>query len=517
MEVMIIFVPLLVWLGVAIGCGFGGRSIMLGKGRSGVAGFWLGFLMGLLGLLIAALQSPTPEHEARRLQQQMQLMGIAAPPPGAGYAPQPGFVGAAPGVFPSAPATKKPRGLLAPVIIALVVGLLCTVLEFVDGRYAEVSVFVAVVGAALAIVALVRTTLLLSASASGVALGAAMIIWVSNSYYSVSVEHSPVLIVALVGAALLVARAGAPVAGLVDSWWRPAIGGAAGLGALLSVVASEELSTGLALAVGFGLAGIGLVSADRAAVGMVVGWAGALSVWLVDVGSSRQIDARLVVLPAAVMLGLAVWLLQRGDWPMVLSAQNSPAVASGIQSSPSAAPPPPPPSPVLPPPPAPSHFAAPPATFVAPPPASSAVSTAAVWAEPGSSPTVAAAEIVDGVSDGLTVARADLRPRRHLVRFGSGETVALAGPVVLGRAPIAPANLIGAVTHRVVDQSMTISSTHCVLTVVDGVIWVEDLGSTNGTEVQLPTGALQSLRSQRAELERGSRLQLGDNWCQHDE
>ena len=58
-----------------IGCGFGARAVMLGKGRSGSAGFCLGFSLGLVGL-IAALLSSTPEHEARRMQQQMQLMGI---------------------------------------------------------------------------------------------------------------------------------------------------------------------------------------------------------------------------------------------------------------------------------------------------------------------------------------------------------------------------------------------------------------------------------------------------------
>ena len=516
MTELLILVPLLVWLGVAIGCGFGARSIMLGKGRSGAAGFWLGFLLGLLGLLIAALQSPTPEHEARRLQQQMQMMGIAAAPAGAGYAPHPGFPGGAPGMFPITPSTRKPSGLVAPAIIALVVCLLSVLSEFLDRRFAELSVLIAAVGAVLAVVALIRRTLLLCASASGVALAAAMIIWVPRSYYSVSVQHGVVLIGALVGAVLLIARAGAPVAGLVDSWWRPAIGGAAGLGVLLSVVASEEVPTGLALAVGFVLAGVGLVRADRAAVGLSLGWAGGLLPWLVYVGEERFLDARLVVLPAASVFGLAMWLLRRGEWPLKSFGQDALAVVPTLGSA--APPPPPPPPPVAPPPPAPSHFAPPPPSVDAPPPVVPGPAAAAPdWLAPGSLPTVAATEIPIAESDGSTVPRAGLRRRPIRIRFGSGEIVTLEVPAVLGRAPVVPAHLVGSLAHRVGDSSMSISSTHCVLTVDDDVIWVEDLGSTNGTELQLPTGEVQQLRSQRTKLDRGTRLQLGDNWCERDE
>ncbi len=70
-------VYLLVLLGIAVGCGYGGRAIMVGKGRSGASGFCLGFFLGLLGLLIAALLSPTPEHEMRKQQQLMSMMGGA--------------------------------------------------------------------------------------------------------------------------------------------------------------------------------------------------------------------------------------------------------------------------------------------------------------------------------------------------------------------------------------------------------------------------------------------------------
>ena len=76
---MIILLPAAIYLLAAIGFGFGGRSIMRSKGRSGSAGFWLGFFLGLLGLLIAALLSSTPQHEAERMRLQMAVMGMAVP------------------------------------------------------------------------------------------------------------------------------------------------------------------------------------------------------------------------------------------------------------------------------------------------------------------------------------------------------------------------------------------------------------------------------------------------------
>ena len=70
-------VYLVVVIGIAVGCGYGARAIMVGKGRSGASGCWLGFFLGLLGLLIAALLSATPEHEMRKQQQMMSMMGGA--------------------------------------------------------------------------------------------------------------------------------------------------------------------------------------------------------------------------------------------------------------------------------------------------------------------------------------------------------------------------------------------------------------------------------------------------------
>jgi ribosomal protein L37AE/L43A len=47
----------LVGLVVGLLCGVIAQRITLGKGRSGASGFWLGFLFGPIGLLIAAMLS----------------------------------------------------------------------------------------------------------------------------------------------------------------------------------------------------------------------------------------------------------------------------------------------------------------------------------------------------------------------------------------------------------------------------------------------------------------------------
>ena len=65
MEVLIIF--LLIWFAF----GFFGWRILVGKGRSGFGGFLLGMCLGIIGLFIALLMSPSREHkiaEARAIR-----------------------------------------------------------------------------------------------------------------------------------------------------------------------------------------------------------------------------------------------------------------------------------------------------------------------------------------------------------------------------------------------------------------------------------------------------------------
>ena len=77
-----------------------------------------------------------------------------------------------------------------------------------------------------------------------------------------------------------------------------------------------------------------------------------------------------------------------------------------------------------------------------------------------------------------------------LLDTGQRVDLTAAGTVLLGRDPQAVAPWEGARTVAVDDPGFSISKTH-VAVIVDGTgVLVEDLGSTNGTSVEAPDGAL---------------------------
>ena len=150
---LLILVPIAIYLLAAIGFGFGGRSIMRTKGRSGPAGFCLGFFLGLLGLLIAALLSPTPQHEAERMRLQMAVMGIAVPNPLAtalaGQRPEMSGVGV--GASPK---------VVSPIIgrIALGLAVVALVAETQNYKYAGVAAVLTLAAFGLALSALMMSS-----------------------------------------------------------------------------------------------------------------------------------------------------------------------------------------------------------------------------------------------------------------------------------------------------------------------------------------------------------------------
>jgi len=108
----------LLLLALMLGCGFGARALMRGKGRSGAAGFCLGFFLGVIGVLIAALQRPTVHNETERLRQQMALLGIA-PPPGAGVPLPPPLPPPRPSGRPSlTPTVTRPAAAAGESVVA---------------------------------------------------------------------------------------------------------------------------------------------------------------------------------------------------------------------------------------------------------------------------------------------------------------------------------------------------------------------------------------------------------------
>ena len=522
-----LLVLLLLWIGLAIGCGYWARSILAGKGRSGTAGFWLGFCLGITGVLIAALLSATPEHEARKMQMQMQMMGmpgVVAPPPASGSAaPLPGFGAVPPAGWPTA--ARSPRSLLPSVIIALVVSVLYLLgwlkgtyaFEYAFGSSTGVSFLVYAAGVAVAVVALVKKSPTISGLAVGVALGLCGLGFVAVANLLADWGGDDILfaalpfdIAAIVGAGLLWSRAASNPAPAAVGWWQQAAFGLAGAGVLLTLVASRTdllplVVSNLSIWGGFVIAGLLVAKAARTTLAAAIGWSATIVVWVIGTefqGLSWQaskLENGLVMLAAAGLLGLAGWGLSATSGAAA-GGDEATAVPLPSTTSTIAAPPPPPP----PPPPAVSAFAPmPAAAFDRPAPPA----PVHAWSEPS-----VAVAVESTVPRQLPV-----EPPAVRLRFGTGELVTLAGPLVVGRVPTVPVGWPGSSTLAVSDPSFTISSTHCAFSVVDEVVWVEDLGSTNGTDLVLPTGELRSLRSQRAELLRGGRIQLGDNWCQLDD
>lgn len=96
----------LIWLVLATAFGFAGWGIGKSKGRPGL-GWWLGFLLGIIGVIIIACLPKTRAAEVAAAQRQYEIQAEAAskaaypyppqqpyqpyPPPGQGYAqPPPG-------------------------------------------------------------------------------------------------------------------------------------------------------------------------------------------------------------------------------------------------------------------------------------------------------------------------------------------------------------------------------------------------------------------------------------------
>jgi hypothetical protein len=78
---------LLIWLVVAVGFGFAGWGIGKGKGRPALGG-WLGFLLGLIGIIIIACVPKTQAEKLAEAQRQYQLQAQAAWNAGYPYPPQ---------------------------------------------------------------------------------------------------------------------------------------------------------------------------------------------------------------------------------------------------------------------------------------------------------------------------------------------------------------------------------------------------------------------------------------------
>ena len=154
--------------------------------------------------------------------------------------------------------------------------------------------------------------------------------------------------------------------------------------------------------------------------------------------------------------------------------------------------------------------AAPAAPAVAPPPPPPAATAA-----PAPSPHHAAEH------DNHTVPRRALptRPNATFIpvrlAFDSGQGTTLQGPLVIGRNPSPVPSLPTAGLLSYDDDTMTVSKTHLVIGQDSGEVWVEDLGSSNGTAIVDDHGAETPVPPRtRTTVALGSTIRFGDRWVQ---
>lgn len=106
--------------------------------------------------------------------------------------------------------------------------------------------------------------------------------------------------------------------------------------------------------------------------------------------------------------------------------------------------------------------------------------------------------------DGTVGAKSRGTALAWLVRFPDGTELPLEGVTVLGRNPVPPD---GTATSPVPveDPSRSVSKTHALIEVVQGLPWITDLHSTNGTTLTNEVG-------EAVACEAGIPVPAGDGW-----
>lgn len=139
------------------------------------------------------------------------------------------------------------------------------------------------------------------------------------------------------------------------------------------------------------------------------------------------------------------------------------------------------------------------------------------WSAPSASGTPAAPARAAPEAE-LTVRRphplsAPSEPHAVEIVFHDGQRVAVATPLLIGRAPQAATNAPLATAFAIADPTMSVSATHLLVGPEAGGVWVEDLGSTNGTDIVNASQEVQPLVARvRASVPFGSQVRFGECW-----
>lgn len=94
---------------------------------------------------------------------------------------------------------------------------------------------------------------------------------------------------------------------------------------------------------------------------------------------------------------------------------------------------------------------------------------------------------------------------RWELRLPDGTSFEVRDAAVVGRNPVPPATISAAARLPLTDHTQSVSKTHAALEVRDGLIWITDLHSTNGTVLTNPSG-------ERSVSPAGQAMPAGHGW-----
>lgn len=98
-----------------------------------------------------------------------------------------------------------------------------------------------------------------------------------------------------------------------------------------------------------------------------------------------------------------------------------------------------------------------------------------------------------------------------VLRFDDGHSVDVRGDGIIGREPVAPptADPAKVIKHVLVDDTASVSKTHLLFGITRGELWVEDVGSTNGSAIALGDSWTELTKGVRYAVEKGSVVHMG--------
>lgn len=107
--------------------------------------------------------------------------------------------------------------------------------------------------------------------------------------------------------------------------------------------------------------------------------------------------------------------------------------------------------------------------------------------------------------DSTRISQATAEARPWAVSVSDGQRLTVDTPIVIGRDPVVPASVSRGRSVPIMDRWKSVSKTHAVIEVRDGMLWVTDLHSTNGTTVTNAVGEAMSCPPDMA-------MPVGDGW-----